>query len=187
MTILAPWGPLGGLLEASCAVLGGLVRRLEAILGVLERPFGDWRRSWAILGASWGPLGPSWIDLAPRHPHLWSGPQGLKTGPGGGFEKVCWPGGRGPSSPLYDILRYGRNQPRGGGRRYKLNSLRKSPTGVNICGIDSRQGSQPPRSPFPESTGPLESHHRIDPPSSLVPLSFSSQGNNPRQTPLRCC
>ena len=51
--ILASWGPLGKNLGARLGCLGGLLGRLEAVLGVLGRSFGDSR----VLGPSWGPLG----------------------------------------------------------------------------------------------------------------------------------
>ena len=40
--------------------------RLEAMLGVLERYFGDSGPSWTVLGASWGTLVPSWGPPGPE-------------------------------------------------------------------------------------------------------------------------
>ena len=51
--ILASWGPLGKGLGALLGRLGGFLGRLEAVLDVLGRSFGDSR----VLGPSWGPLG----------------------------------------------------------------------------------------------------------------------------------
>ena len=58
--------------------------RLGAILGVLERSFGDSGPSWAILGASWPVLerfGRSKVDPAPGTSHLLTGlrPGGPRT------------------------------------------------------------------------------------------------------------
>ena len=59
------WIPLGTPLGPLVGRLESFLSRLGAILGVLERSFGDSGPSWTILGASWGPswlvLGPSWL------------------------------------------------------------------------------------------------------------------------------
>ena len=91
----ASWGSLG-------SALGGLLERLEAILGVLEPPRGfvgprarDFvscspsgfllEPSWAPLGPSWMPLGLSWSPLGPS----W-GPLGSLLGPLGAILEASW-------------------------------------------------------------------------------------------------
>ena len=55
--LLPPGGALGRSLEGLLGRLKGSSGGLEAILGVLDRSFGDEELSWIVLGASWGPLG----------------------------------------------------------------------------------------------------------------------------------
>eukprot|EP00959_Pyramimonas_sp_CCMP1952_P291239 6091929-Pyramimonas_sp.AAC.1 len=52
-----------GLLEVVSMPLLG---RLRAVLGILERSFGDSGPSWTVLRASWGPPGLSWGPLGPE-------------------------------------------------------------------------------------------------------------------------
>ena len=82
--ILASWGPLGKGLGALWGRLGGLLGRLEAVLDMLGRSFGDSR----VLGPSWGPPGALLAHLeavlAPKKSceKLRQGPGGTRQGPG---------------------------------------------------------------------------------------------------------
>ena len=83
LTILASRGSLGTPLRALLGRIGGLLDRLEAIWGAVERHIGDsgptsavmeppgtlvcrfWSRLRAVAGASWAVLGLSWAVLGP--------------------------------------------------------------------------------------------------------------------------
>ena len=54
--IFVSWGPRGRLLGALLGRLVGLLGRLEAILGVFDRSFGDSGPYWAVLAAILGRL-----------------------------------------------------------------------------------------------------------------------------------
>ena len=83
----AAWGPPG-------SALGGLLGRLEAILGVLERSFVDSGPSWRVWAASRGGLGPFWGPVGRGHRPRGSrdAPRERPGAPGGARET----GGLGP-------------------------------------------------------------------------------------------